>query len=128
MEVQAMHPVKLELINSVLNETKFLCNMDHKDLNASTQAVLRLTDEQLYELIYKIMLSVPDKLIYLSDKNQVNYYVKLIASEFVLFQVNEDVMDLDYPVCFSNFIVELNGTLVSDRGTRTNKTTIGNKI
>ena len=63
-------------------------------------------------LIYKIMLSIPDKLIYLSDQKQIDYYVKLIASEFVLFQVNEDVMDLGYPICFSNFIIELNGKLI----------------
>ncbi|KTD78469.1 hypothetical protein [Legionella waltersii] len=107
-----MHPYKMELIHTIIDEIKLLCSNEYVNESASIQSPLRLTDEQLQDLIFKIVISLPDKLIYLSDERQIRYYVKLIASEFVLFQVNEDLANPSYPILFSNFINELNSHLI----------------
>lgn len=67
-----------------------------------------LKNNQIDELISKIVIALPDGYFEEYDNKIMSQINALIAKEFIMFQVQENMRDPNYVLYLENFIYDLN--------------------
>lgn len=108
-----MHPQKLKYAKEILALTTQMCAVMTTEKNSPIEQVLNLSPEGMFEIIKKIMIALPDEFFYNATPAMLNNLIAFISNQLILFQVQEDVSEENYPYHLSNFITELTYSISS---------------
>lgn len=99
-----MDPITIEYANRVFKLVLKATAQMVIDPNDSVQIVLKISESDALSIIKKIIIGLPERHLYNKDVDTITLKLGLIAKLFILFQVQENIDDLDYPYHLINFI------------------------
>lgn len=108
-----MHPKKLEYAKEILKLATQMCAVMTTEQSSPIAQVLNLSPDDLFEIIKKIMIALPDEFFYNATPAMLNNLIAFISNQLILFQVQEDISEEHYPYHLSNFINELAYSIAS---------------
>ena len=105
-----MHPIKQQYAEEVYQIIAQYCEKNFLDKNKNNKAlssVLGITDDEAQKLINKILIALPDCFFYMAKPLCLNEMLRFIAQQYLLFQVQENIDDVLFPILLINFINSL---------------------
>lgn len=99
-----MHPQKELYAKEVFQLVKRGCSQVTKDRRKAIELALHLSEENLQEIIKKIMIALPDVFFYRAKPVILYDMLCFISKHIILFQVQEDLKEEHYVTHLFNFI------------------------
>lgn len=107
-----MHPRKLKYTQEIFSLINTLCANMSDEKNTNISDVLAVSNEDMFELIKKVMIALPDDFFYNAPPAMLHDLLGFIAKNLILFQVQEDIEKEHYTLNFINFINKLTTSIV----------------
>lgn len=99
-----MHPQKKIYAKEIYQLTSIICKKASKGHDSTIKDVLNISDKDIYDIINKIIIALPDSYFYNANKAMLYDMLAFISKNIILFQVQEDINEEDYAYHLIDFI------------------------
>lgn len=104
VELNNMDSIRKKFSKDVFDLLNIIAKQISNDDFNSIFLVLNISSDNARAIIDKIIIGLPDRYFHGLDQAQLNKRTEIIVNDFILFQVQETIDNVDYTTNLTNFI------------------------
>lgn len=102
-----LHPCKQQCVNQLIKNVEQRCDELSVDNDSALYSIVHLDKAQLSEIIEQIIMLLPDKFFYGTQKARLYDLLKFISDKFIQFQSEHYQQEPNYKQQLNQFIHQL---------------------